>query len=70
MRRVHHGTAARWLEDVREAVFKRTRAALHERLQIDGREFESMINLLQSRWEVTVSRFLDPSKDGPASGTR
>ena len=70
MRRVHHGTAARWLEDIREAVFKRTRASLQERLQLDVTEFESMIRVLQSRWDVTIGRFLDPASSDPASRPR
>ena len=61
MRRVHHGTVARWLEEVREAVLKRTRAALHERLASEGTELESIVRMLQSRWDVTVGGFLGGS---------
>ena len=61
MRRVHHGTVARWLEEVRETVLKRTRSALHERLANEGTEPESILRMLQSRWDVTVGRFLDGS---------
>lgn len=69
MRRVHHATVARWLDEVRERVFARTRAALHDRLQVGTEEFESMIRLLQSRWDVTVGRFLDPAGRSSASST-
>ena len=59
LRRVPHGTAARWLESAREAVFTRTRESLMGQLSIDRGEFESVIRLLQSRWEVTMGRFLE-----------
>ena len=68
VRRVHHGTVARWLEDARATVFKRTRAALREILNVDGDELESMIRMLQSQWDITVGRFLAPS--GSASAGR
>lgn len=68
LRRVHHATAARWLEAARDAVLARTRQSLMSRLKMERDEFESVIRLLQSRWEVTVRRFLDPSS-GTTGGT-
>lgn len=55
---VHRATAARWLAAVREGLFKSTRRELMARLHIDGREFESWIRLIQSRFEISVCEIL------------
>ena len=55
---VHRATAARWLASVREGLFKRTRRELMARLHIDGREFESLIRVIQSRFEISVCEIL------------
>jgi len=55
---VHRATAARWLASVREGLFKATRRELMARLQIDGREFESWIRVIQSRFEISVCEIL------------
>lgn len=55
---VHRATAARWLASVREGLFKATRRELMARLHIDGREFESWIRVIQSRFEISVGEIL------------
>lgn len=55
---VHRATAARWLASVREALFKSTRRELMGRLRLDGREFESWIRVIQSRFEISVCEIL------------
>lgn len=55
---VHRATAARWLASVREGLFKSTRRELMARLHIDGREFESLIRVIQSRFEISVCEIL------------
>jgi RNA polymerase sigma-70 factor (ECF subfamily) len=55
---VHRATAARWLAAVREQLFKATRSGLMTRLRIDGREFESLMRVIQSRFEISVCEIL------------
>lgn len=55
---VHRATAARWLAAVREQLFKATRRGLMTRLRIDGREFESLMRVIQSRFEISVCEIL------------
>lgn len=55
---VHRATAARWLAAVREQLFKATRRGLMTRLRIDGREFESLIRVIQSRFDISVCEIL------------
>ena len=55
---VHRATAARWLAAVREQLFKATRRGLMARLRIDGREFESLMRVIQSRFEISVCEIL------------
>jgi RNA polymerase sigma-70 factor (ECF subfamily) len=55
---VHRATAARWLAAVREQLFRSTRRGLMTRLRIDGREFESLMRVIQSRFEISVCEIL------------
>jgi len=57
---VHHATAARWVQAAREALLEQTRAALMNELSIDAGEVDSVMRLIQSRWDVTVRRLLAP----------
>ena len=55
---VHRATAARWLSGVRETIAKATRKHLVERLDLDPEEVEELVQSVQSRLELTVSRLL------------
>jgi RNA polymerase sigma-70 factor (ECF subfamily) len=58
--RVHRATVARWIADAREQLLVRTRAALRDQLAVEGEEFESIMRLIQTDMDVTVSRLLKP----------
>ncbi len=55
---VHRATAARWLAQVRERLFKATRRGLMTRLRLDPREFESLMRVVHSRLEISVCEIL------------
>lgn len=61
---VHRSTAARWLTQAREAVLARTRAQLIRSLGVDSDELQSIMRLIGSRLDVTVSRHLRPETGG------
>ncbi len=58
--RVHRATIARWIADARTALLERTRAALREQLAVEGAEFDSIMRLVTTDMDVTVSRLLKP----------
>lgn len=61
MYRVHGSTVSRWLAAVRQNVFDETMRLLVERLGLPESELASMLRLLQSDLEVTLSRLLAPA---------
>jgi RNA polymerase sigma-70 factor, ECF subfamily len=58
---VHRATVVRSLARARTQLLAATRRGLEERLQADRSEVESIIGLLQSRFEVSVARMLASS---------
>jgi RNA polymerase sigma-70 factor, ECF subfamily len=61
---VHRATAARWLQDARVQLATNTRAQLATQLRIAPDEVASIMNLIQSRVSLSLSRLLDP-RDQP-----
>lgn len=61
--RVHRATVARWIADARDGLLERTRAALRDQLAVEGEEFDSIMRLIQTDMDVTVSRLL--KRPGP-----
>ena len=59
MFKVHRATAARWLVRVRAELADRTRAALARRLGARLEEVDSLVGMLQSQVDVSVSRALE-----------
>jgi len=55
---VHRATAARWLSRIREEIFDATRSGLQTSLQIDTGEFDSLLRLVRSQLDVSVSQVL------------
>ena len=55
---VHKTTAFRWLEDAREKLSKRTKNHFQERVQLGPSEMESVLRLLQSNIDLSLSRVL------------
>lgn len=55
---VHRATAARWITRAREAVLVGTREHMRGRLRVGDAELDSIMRLIESRLEVTLSRHL------------
>jgi RNA polymerase sigma-70 factor (ECF subfamily) len=66
---VDRSTAARWLARAREQLFKTTRANLLAMLHIDQGEFESIMNLIRSRLDVSLHRLLLQPSHPPRTPT-
>lgn len=58
---VHRATAARWLQDARQALATQTHKSMIQRLEIDASELDSIMNLIQSRASVSMSRLFSPT---------
>jgi RNA polymerase sigma-70 factor (ECF subfamily) len=56
--RVHRATVARWIADARKQLLENTRSALERQLAVNSQEFESIVRLVQSELDLTVSRLL------------
>jgi RNA polymerase sigma-70 factor, ECF subfamily len=57
---VHRATVARWRTQARTDLFKRTRKVFEQELKVGGREFDSIVRLIESQLEVSLDRLLDP----------
>lgn len=55
---VHRATAARWLAEARESLAKHVRAALVERLNVGKDELESILRVVMSQVDMTLSGYL------------
>ncbi|MFH2008492.1 MAG: sigma-70 family RNA polymerase sigma factor [bacterium] len=58
--RVNKSTISRRLADIRELLLTETRNSLVRQLDVGHTEFESIMRLIQSRMDVSISRFLKP----------
>lgn len=63
--RVHRATAARWLARIRERLYTGTRTELMQRLAVDPREFDSVMRLIRSRLDASISAGLRADDDVP-----
>jgi len=55
---VHRATAARWVQSAREKLLAATRREFASRAHVSPRECESVLRLVQSRFDVTLRRLL------------
>jgi RNA polymerase sigma-70 factor (ECF subfamily) len=53
--RVHRATAARWLADVRDRLFADTRALMVEALDVSASEVDSIVRMISSQLEASIS---------------
>lgn len=58
--RVHRSTAARWLDKARQSVVDHIRRSMMERLRIQGDEYESIMRLIRSQVDLSITRHLEP----------
>src|SRR5262249_4148461 len=56
--RVHRTTVMRWLQAAQVAVLAETKRMLMERLHLSPSECDSLLQILRSRLQVTLSSFL------------
>lgn len=56
--KVNRATAARWLASARETVVAGTRNELRARLRLNDRDYDSMVAMVQSDFELSVARLL------------
>jgi RNA polymerase sigma-70 factor (ECF subfamily) len=58
MYRVHRSTVARWIARCREELLTETRRRLQEKLQLSPSELRSLMGVVDSHIDVSLSRFL------------
>ena len=56
MHKVHRTSTARWLREAREALSDGTRARLHAALGVQDEELDSIMNIVRSRLDLSLSR--------------
>jgi RNA polymerase sigma-70 factor (ECF subfamily) len=56
--RVHRVTVARWLEGARQTVIKHLRATLERELELSKSDISSLLELVYSRIDLSVTRLL------------
>jgi RNA polymerase sigma-70 factor (ECF subfamily) len=56
--RVHRTTVTRWIQQARASLVANTRRLLTQRLQISGKELESLVRSLGSRLDFSISQIL------------
>jgi RNA polymerase sigma-70 factor (ECF subfamily) len=59
----HRATVARWLVSAREALRSGTRARLAAALKLDAAELDSLLRVIDSKLDVSISRFLRPEAE-------
>lgn len=52
---VHRATAARWLAEIRDRLFAETRRRMTEALEVSEGEVESIVRMIQSQLEASIS---------------
>ncbi len=63
--RVSERTAERWTAGLRQKLLDETRRRLAERLRLPASQLDELIQLVQSRFHVSIRRFLDTSETKP-----
>ncbi len=57
--RVHRATAARWLAQIREQLFSRTRELMKAELATSESELDSIMRVIQSKLDVSIADQLE-----------
>jgi RNA polymerase sigma-70 factor (ECF subfamily) len=60
---VHRATAARWIQQAREAILALTRQRLQDQLKLSAAELDSVIALVQTRLESSLRRMLGEGRE-------
>ena len=56
--RVHRATVHRWQQQIQQTLLERTRACLRDQLAIGPAEVDSIVRLIQSNWQVSLTAAL------------
>lgn len=56
---VNQSTVSRWLKSARQAIYVGTKNLLQERLGLSSKEFTSLVNVVRSQFEVSLSQLLE-----------
>src|SRR4029453_17054876 len=56
--RVHSATVRRWIDQARQRILEKTHALLRERLDLPPSELDSLLGLIQSQLDLSISRYL------------
>jgi RNA polymerase sigma-70 factor (ECF subfamily) len=67
---IHRVTAVRWLNKIRRGLLKNTRLKLGLRLGVGEKELESVINVIQSRLDVSFADLLVEEATAEESGEK
>lgn len=63
--RVHRATVHRWQQDIQEALLQRTRGFLRDQLAVGPAEVDSIVRLIQSNWQVSLTAALRAGASTP-----
>lgn len=63
--RVHRATVHRWQQDIQQALLERTRACLRDKLAVGPAEVDSIVRLIQSNWQVSLTSALRAGASTP-----
>ncbi len=66
---VHRSTAARWLNAARDSLVTNTRETMMAELDVEVDELDSIMNLIQSRASLSISRLFRPAISEDAART-
>jgi RNA polymerase sigma-70 factor (ECF subfamily) len=55
---VHRATITRWRNDARAKLLSETRKFFRQEVKLDGKEFESVLRLIESQLDVSLTRLL------------
>jgi RNA polymerase sigma-70 factor (ECF subfamily) len=64
---VHRATIARWIANARDTLLVRTREILMDNIEVDRAEFDSIMRLIQSQLDVSLSRLLREDPKAPSA---
>jgi RNA polymerase sigma-70 factor, ECF subfamily len=65
---VHRATVARWIARSRDRLLAETRSSLRAELKLTDSEFESLVALVRSQLDISISTVLGRPEDGGEAG--
>lgn len=56
-------TVSRWLKEARKKVYEETKQRLKDHLRLSSQEFESLMNAIRSRFDMSLRQFLSTTEE-------